>query len=617
MGSVWLALDSQLRRRVAVKMMTSEHVDSPRARRDFEREAQGVARLSSPHIVQVYDYGMDGDVPFLVMELLEGEDLETRLSRRPRLTPRVVAGLLAQAAKALDLAHGLGVVHRDLKPANVFLARTPAGEVLKLLDFGVAAWRGALDAGRDAEGAGASSSPYLVGTVAYLSPEQAWQEHAPDPRSDLWSLAVIAYRALTGSLPFPARTAGELMVRIHGGEAVPPSRVVPELGDGADAFFARALAHDPERRFPSAPAMAAAFVELVEKGVLPSLAKILVVDDEPDVFALMTQHFRDADRRPTHELVFAADGLQALEQLKDHPDIDLALADLSMPRLDGFGFLQRAPAINPLLKTVVVSAYGDMTNVRRAMNRGAFDFLVKPIDLDDLDATVEKGLQEAREKRRARESLEENEILRMVVGGGADRILPAMKAAGTPPAERVPATIVFVGVAGWSAAAAALRPEEAVGALTAHLDVLVSEVLARGGHVDKLLGPALLLVFRGDDHLRRAVLACVAARRRLHDLASRGGMAFAGSLSAGLDSGEVVASSIHSVTLSRLDDTVLGRVVGTAARLHMRARPGQILVTDEVRSLVEPFFVIEEAPAMTEPEGPPRAFTVVAEAAEA
>ena len=284
MGAIWLALDTQLQRRVALKLLADHRVSSPDARQHFAQEAKAVARLHNPHVVQIHDYGVDGDVPYIIMERLEGEDLEALLERRQRLTPAAVAPLLNQVARALTAAHTAGVIHRDLKPANLFLARIDGEEVLKVLDFGLAL----LDVGVVPPVHGKE----LAGTPRYMSPEQLRGQLDLDQRTDLWSLAVVLYRMLTGQFPFPVDALEALRVGGSHVTATPPSTVVPELGAETDAFFAHALAPDPARRFSSARELAAAFSALVLAGRPIRAAKILIVDDEPDMALVMQQRFR-------------------------------------------------------------------------------------------------------------------------------------------------------------------------------------------------------------------------------------------------------------------------------------------------------------------------------------
>src|SRR5262245_61558354 len=197
MGSVWAAHDKKLRRRVAVKLLAADLTASREARERFEREATAVAQLASPHVVQVFDYGVERECPYIVMELLEGEDLRTRLHNLKRVTLEAAARVLVQAGKALSVAHAAGIVHRDLKPGNIFIVQQSEEEMVKVLDFGVAKMQleDLLSGGVEAT---------VMGTPQFMSPEQARGLRDVDHRTDLWSLGIIVYRALTGKLPFHA-----------------------------------------------------------------------------------------------------------------------------------------------------------------------------------------------------------------------------------------------------------------------------------------------------------------------------------------------------------------------------------------------------------------------------
>ncbi len=163
MGSVWVAYDKKLRRPVALKMLKHGYLDSGEALARFEREAMAVARLRSPNIVELHDYGIHEGAPYMVMELLEGRDLSAKLKRAGRLRLDVVARIVGQVAKALTVAHDQGIVHRDLKPANVFLVRAGEEEIVKVFDFGIA------KLAREDDGV-VTVSGALVGTPAYMSP---------------------------------------------------------------------------------------------------------------------------------------------------------------------------------------------------------------------------------------------------------------------------------------------------------------------------------------------------------------------------------------------------------------------------------------------------------------
>ena len=193
MGSVWISTDLQLDRRVAVKLMAVAYADNQQARARFLREAQSAAKIQSPNVVQILDYGLDGTTPYIVMEWLVGENLGTRLKRERTLSPQAVATILRQVGRGLRKAHELGVVHRDLKPDNVVLSR--AGRIV-VTDFGIAYSLESTDARRTGN---------LVGTPYYMAPEQVDRRHAIDARADYYALGVLLFEASTGrTLPRPA-----------------------------------------------------------------------------------------------------------------------------------------------------------------------------------------------------------------------------------------------------------------------------------------------------------------------------------------------------------------------------------------------------------------------------
>lgn len=589
MGAVWIAYDGHLHRKVALKLMSPDHLASQTARRRFEREAMAIAQLRSPHVVQVFDYGVEDGAPFIVMELLEGEDLEVRLGRVGRMTTAAVASILTQAAKGLAAAHALGIIHRDVKPGNLFLARHDTEETLKILDFGVAALAAGLPVDVHTTRTG------RVGTPHYMSPEQVRGSRCVDHRADLWSLGVVAYRALTGRLPFEAEGFGEVLLQICSEAIPPPSRALPELEGEVDRFFERVLSRDPARRFGSVREMAAAFVTLAASERATTAAKILVVDDEPDVALLMKQRFRHQIRKGIYDFVFAADGAAALEQIRLRPDLEIALTDINMPGMDGITFLRHAGEANPQLKVVMVTAYSDMSNIREAMNRGAFDFLVKPIDFRDLEATIVKTLKHARELRRTARSTEENRVLKMFVSADVGERIAAILAADDWHGERVEATVAFLDVWGFTRVMLTASPQQALRTLNANFEIILPEIASRGGVVDRFLGDAVMAVFRGDEHVTRALDACVAARGALANLSARAGdgSPYEHGLSAGVESGAMIVGRTGSKVASRLDFTVLGEAVNTAAHLKAMATRGQILVGEAVRAVAQGRFDME------------------------
>ncbi len=224
MGSIWVARHLKLDMRVAVKLMAPALAETEVGRARFEREARAVALIQSPNVAQIHDYGVEDGTPYIVMELLAGEDLGARLQRGRRLPISAVAAIFAQIAKALRRAHDAGIVHRDLKPANVFLARSDEDEIVKLLDFGIAKLNGTGSAEE------ATATGVVLGSIHYMSPEQARGVREVDHRSDLWSLGVIAFRAIVGRLPSPAHssaTSSSRSARAHPAPLVARARPRP------------------------------------------------------------------------------------------------------------------------------------------------------------------------------------------------------------------------------------------------------------------------------------------------------------------------------------------------------------------------------------------------------
>ncbi|WP_437904917.1 serine/threonine-protein kinase [Sorangium sp. So ce327] len=262
MGFLWVARHLQLDVEVALKFMMPQHADSPVARARFEREAKASAQLRTPNVVHVYDYGLEGDTPYLAMELLEGEDLAAYLARHGRLEPEELVGIVSQVSKALRRAHEVGLIHRDLKPANIFLARQ-GEEVVKILDFGVAK---AIGTGLAAD---ATKTGTLIGSPHYMSPEQVRRSKTIDFRSDLWSLGVIIFQCLTGQLPFPGEELGDVLVEICTGDIPVASQLAPNIWPELDRFLERALKREPAERFQSASELARAFAAAVQRTAVP------------------------------------------------------------------------------------------------------------------------------------------------------------------------------------------------------------------------------------------------------------------------------------------------------------------------------------------------------------
>jgi serine/threonine protein kinase len=251
MGAVWSAEDLRLGSHVAVKIMGTGL--QPDALGRFRREAYALAALRSPNVVRILEYDEHHELPYIAMELLEGESLGRRLGAQTRLLPKETARIFTQVARAIERVHAAGIVHRDLTPSNIFLARTHNREIAKLLDFGIAKF--------DAEGSHGGAAVFtragiVLGTPPYMSPEQVETPGGVDFRADIWALGVIAFECLVGCRPFRDASFVDLLVSICSRPMPIPSRCA-DVPPGLDAWFARACAREPSDRFQSAEHAAA------------------------------------------------------------------------------------------------------------------------------------------------------------------------------------------------------------------------------------------------------------------------------------------------------------------------------------------------------------------------
>jgi class 3 adenylate cyclase len=311
------------------------------------------------------------------------------------------------------------------------------------------------------------------------------------------------------------------------------------------------------------------------------MAKILVADDEVDLEMLIKQKFRRQIRENQYEFVFALSGADALEQLKLHPDIDVLLSDINMPGMDGLTLLGKINEVSPLIKSVIVSAYGDMENIRTAMNSGAFDFICKPVSFEDLEVTINKTLKHVAQLRETLQAIKENNILRMYVDETVLNFMSTREYASTLMTnETVEATIAFIDICSFTSITENEPADEVVKLLNIYFDLMVKEIIAQQGHIDKFIGDAVMAVFRGSFHLDRAIEACLAIRSQFENMPQQT-ESFSPKVSIGINSGEVISGNIGSANLRRLDYTVIGDVVNTAQRLQSVAKAGQILISEE------------------------------------
>ena len=322
------------------------------------------------------------------------------------------------------------------------------------------------------------------------------------------------------------------------------------------------------------------------------MAKILVADDETDLEMLIKQKFRQKIREQKYEFIFAVNGNDALEKIQLHPDIDILLSDINMPEMDGLTLLSRMSETSPLIKSVIVSAYGDMENIRTAMNRGAFDFITKPINFEDLSLTMEKTLKHVAQLRETLKAIKENNILKMYVDETVLNFMGSREfETSLMENETIEASVAFIDICSFTSISENEPPDMVVNLLNNYFDVMVKEVIAQGGYIDKFIGDAIMAVFKGKFHLDRAIEACLAARMQINKYPPVSEhVSFKPKVSIGINSGEMISGNIGSSSLRRLDYTVIGDVVNTAQRLQSVAGPGQVVINEDIYQKVKESF---------------------------
>ncbi len=323
------------------------------------------------------------------------------------------------------------------------------------------------------------------------------------------------------------------------------------------------------------------------------MTKILVADDEPDLETLIRQKFRKQIREQVYDFVFAINGLDALSKIRENPDVEIVLSDINMPEMDGLTLLTKLGEASPMLKTVIVSAYGDMDNIRTAMNRGAFDFVTKPVNFDDLELTMQKTIHHVKQMKDTLNAIKENNILRMYVDENVLNFMGSREYESSLIAnETVEATVAFIDICSFTAISEREKPDTVVNMLNKYFDVMVKEIIAQSGFVDKFMGDCVMAVFKGKYHLDRAVDACLAIRNHIENLPAADG--FTPKVSIGINSGEMISGNIGSATLKRLDYTVIGDTVNVAQRLQSKAGNNQIVITKACYEKIKQSFNCKE-----------------------
>lgn len=316
--------------------------------------------------------------------------------------------------------------------------------------------------------------------------------------------------------------------------------------------------------------------------------KILVVDDEPDVEHLIKQKFRRSVKEGGLALQFASNGAEALTMLRNDSSIAILLTDINMPEMDGLSLLSRLPELKQDVTAVVISAYGDMENIRLAMNRGSFDFLTKPIDLNDLEITLEKAIETMQERARARQARET--FGRYVSDEVVARLLSTPEALELGGELRT-VTLLLADIRGFTTATEGLDPGTIVEILNVFLGEMVEVISAFGGTIDNFIGDGILVVFGApvslDDDCYRAAGCAIAMQQaitrvnqRIESLTVR-----SVSMGIGIHTGDVVVGNIGSNR--RMKYSVVGSNVNLASRVESSTVGGQILITDATRSALE------------------------------
>jgi len=401
MGEVWRAEDTRLLREVAIKILSERIANDPEWKARFLREARTIAQMNHPNIATIYSIEQEAEKLFIVMELVEGESLATVLARGP-LQPKEAVAIIKQVAEALAEAHEKGVVHRDVKPDNIIVGKRS----VKVLDFGIA--KQVVSTG---EAPTLTQAGLIVGTPFYMSPEQALGRPV-DTRSDLFSLGVVLYEAVTGKRPFEGESVTETMMNIIMQEPPDLGAVTPSAPASLVEVVNRALQKKPERRFGSAGEMVDALSQVdfarptakappkparvdaptvampsapqPEQAPIPG-QRALVADDDPVTRYLIANIL--GQRRIAFDE--AANGADAVKALKSH-DYTLVFLDLLMPRIDGWGvidFLRRAKGKPP--RIIIITGVKDQT-LSVADRELVSGLIYKPLDPSEVDRLVQQ-----------------------------------------------------------------------------------------------------------------------------------------------------------------------------------------------------------------------------------
>jgi eukaryotic-like serine/threonine-protein kinase len=429
MGCVYRGFDPAISRAVAIKAISKsatgvdERLHAHMVQR-FRHEARAAGRLVHPHIVQIYDYGEDDELAYIVMELVNGKTLAQHLQQEVSYDIREVGEIIRQLLDALQHAHAAGVVHRDVKPANILINNDGS---IKVSDFGIAR----------IESSHLTHVGDVIGTPHYMAPEQFLGQDV-GPQADLFSVAVIAYELLVGRRPFTG-IAAVLMQQVLNLTPVDPSQINWRLSPLMDRVLQTALAKQPADRFQNAREFAEAFAAAIEaslnaaatgatarvgtapdgaallkaaqlitsvnpdyaapadddKPPLPAgdsaisldtgvrKARLLVIDDEERVLTALKSLFRDR-----YHVFSTTDGYKALDFMRKY-QVHVIISDQRMPVMPGVELLRRSREVNPRSVRILLTGYSDLAAIVGSINDGeVYRFIAKPWDKTDLQTIV-------------------------------------------------------------------------------------------------------------------------------------------------------------------------------------------------------------------------------------
>jgi two-component system, LytTR family, response regulator len=392
MGAVYLADDTRLGRRVALKVLPAKVAADPERMHRFVQEAKLASALTHPNVAYIYEIGEDDGLRFLAMEYVDGEPLSVRLERGP-LGFSELLSVGIQVADALDDAHSKSIVHRDIKPSNLML--TQRGYV-KVLDFGLAKLEASSHETQREETQVMTSAGVVMGTVAYMSPEQALGRDV-DHRTDLFSLGVVLYETATGRLPFPGATASETIARILGSQPDAIARFNYDIPEGLDRVVRKCLEKDRDRRYQSARDLLVDLKNLERDSAGAGVAAVsrrkltaIIVDDEELARGLLREYIESS---PDIEILAeCANGFEAVKAIAEQKP-DLVFLDIQMPKLDGFEVLE---LIGQDVAVIFVTAYDQYA--MRAFDEHAVDYLLKPFAAERFQKALERARQRLGEK---------------------------------------------------------------------------------------------------------------------------------------------------------------------------------------------------------------------------